>query len=624
MAVRVPIGRLAILLVGLAVLVVVLAAAPTASAQPSEPHPTPEAGTTPEPEPEAGPTPTPTPNPSPVAPGTGKSGAATEPISSTPAPEESCGGGLLNILHSISVECMTKKAVRTVFGLQKGSLVMKPILAWILEIPDYVETTQRGIGDAEWLSEAIAFALLSVVVTFAVLHYWAAGLTSQGGAGLVMEGVMRCTGAALFILAWPFVFTNAGNICNAVTRLLLPGHAIDASIAAMTAAAAAIGAFGGPGGSLILGIGVLVAFLALFITLALIKIGLLAGLLVAFIGMPIAVALWPIPSLSAPASYGVRFIGMVYSVVILWALAFKVYGSVNTQFVTWGSEAGSLDKLMLPLIGLAELGALLSMTKHATAMWNIAPRKGTAGSIATFAASNMISSRLNGGGGTGGAGGGRGGAALGAAMAVGRLLGRGGGGGASTSGGSGAGGGSGGRGSGVGTNGQGRGTPADGKGNGKGGGGANGGPQPRSATARRTVGADGLPERAPGQRGQDAAARARQAAMARRAAGAPGVATTRGAIKQIAAAEGGRYAAPLGGLLGPGHDDGATISRLSDFAAAPGLSVGTGEALERIIAAEPATRTEAFGTAAGPGPSAFDSPYLGPPQAAVSQPNPEV
>lgn len=604
MTVRAPIGRLA-LLVGLAVLVAALIAAPPATAAP--------AGKTP--------------------------GLPNEKISSTPAPEnESCEGGLLSKLtdplKGLSVECMTRKAVRTVFGLEKGSFVMKPILAWILNIPDYVETPQRGVGDAEWLSEAIAFALLSVVVTFAVLHFWAAGFTSQGGAGMVMEGVMRCAGAALFILAWPFIFTNAGNICDAVTRLLLPGHAVDASIAAMVAAGAAVGAFGGWGGSLILAIGVLVVFLVLFITLVLIKIGLLAGLLIAFVGMPIAIALWPIPSLSAPASYGVRFIGMVFSVVVLWALAFKVYGSVNTQFVTWGSEAGFLDKLMLPLIGIAELGALLSMTKHATAMWNIAPRKGTAGSIATFAASNMISSRLNAlGGGGGGAGGGAGGGggATGAAMAVGRLLGRAGsrgGGGSGSSGGGGSGGGPsggtrGGGGSGPSTGGQGGRTQPAGSKNGKGGGGANGGPQPRSGTPRRTVGADGLPEPARGRAGKSAAAAARAAAKAHRDGGPPGLVATRGSLKQIAAAEGGRYAAPLSGLMGPGHDDGAVLDRLSGFAAAPGLSAGTREALGTLMAAQPGTRTEAVDTLGAAGSTPFDSPYLGPPQAALSQPYPE-
>jgi hypothetical protein len=106
--------------------------------------------------------------------------------------------------------------------------------------------------------------------------------------------------------------------------------------------------------------------------------------------------------------------------------------------------------------------------------------------------------------------------------------------------------------------------------------------------------------------------------MARRSAGPPSVATTRGAIKHIAAADGGRYAAPLRALIAEGHDDGATLGRLSGFAAAPGLSPRTGEALERIMAAEPATRTSALSGLGDASPSRFDSPFLGPPQVAIS------
>jgi hypothetical protein len=595
----------------LAVLTATLALAPAAMAAVTviplvEPtaEPTPEPKGEPTAEPTAEPKAEPTPEPKAVGTAKPKPDPGKKKISSKGKAQKSAcdkddGGSAFGPPMPPSVECMTERAVRTIFGMPKGGWVVKPVLKGILEIPDFVETPARGVGDAEWLAEAIGFALLLGVVTFTMLHFWAAGMTSQGGSGLLLDGVMRCTGAGMLILAWPFVFENVGKITNAVSAALLPAHSVDVSIAAMTAAGTALGAAGGGGWGALLGLmAVVTAFLVLFIGLLLMKIGLLAGLLVAFVGMPIALAIWPIPSLAAPASYGIRFVGMVFSVTIMWALCFKVFGAVNTQFVFIGKELTGAKKLILPLVGIAELAALFAIPRHAVAMWNVAPGRGTVSSIATHAAANWISSKAGqfgkGGGSQGGAGGRAGG--LGSAGRAGQNGGSGTGGGRPA--------GNGGNGN---ANGRGNANPSS-NANGNGRGGQQGQPGPSSngsgnaggAAGRvrpTTIGANGLPRPAKGDAEGEKRAKAMQkAALERRREEPPGRATVGAAIRQISAAEGGRYAQPLRAALSGGGSDGEVSWDMSMAAATPGLGAGVNTAFERIAAATPDTRREALET----------------------------
>jgi hypothetical protein len=541
--------------------------------------------------------------------------------------------------------------------MPKGLVFVKPVLERVLDIPDFVQTPSPGVANAEWLSEAVGLALLLAVVTFALLHYWAAGITSQGGGGLLIEGVVRCLGAGFLILAWPFLFPNAGNLTNAVSHTLLPGHAIDATI---DATAKGLGLLIGAGfGVLIVGIGLIVVFLAMFICLLLVKIGLLTGLLVAFVGMPIAIALWPVPSLSAPAGYGVRFIGMAFTVVILWAICFKVFGAVNAEMVTWGNGLSIGKRLTLPLLGLAELAALISVPRHAVTMWNVAARRGTVGSMATFAMSNVLSGTLRSLGlgvtrGVTRSGGGAGSALARRAARYGqRSQSRRSGGDSSDARPSGSGsndsGPSGGGSNGGGPSGGGIGALPSGNGSsasepgGNGAGAASGTsgrtrkrgghagarpkarPKPGSGRRLGAVYADSLPQGSSEQNQE-----ARQRADKRRLENPPGPAAVGEAIGQVRAADRGRYNKDLDALLArAGKDPVATrgdeqvTARMSAAAAAPNLPTGLGGAFADIAAADPATRKAALAarlSAASHSESNLAQPPAPPPQAPLSQP----
>jgi hypothetical protein len=295
-----------------------------------------------------------------------------------------------SITNKLSVSCMTEEAVHSIFGLPK-TFSPKKMMQGILRIPDFAgDSPSEGITNDEWLTESIGFAMLMAVVTFTLLHYLAAGMLSSGSAGF-FDGVFRCVGAAMLILAWPFIFENAANITNVITSTLFDGHETASSLVAVSETAV------GAGGNFGAGLLVWIVFAVLMLVLLMVKIGLVTGLVIAFVGMPLALALWPIPSLAGPTTYAVRFVAMVFTVVILWAVFFRVFGAITTEFRTWGAaNLGIGNQLLSPLLSLGSLLALLSIPRHAVQMWNVAPRGGALGSMMQYAASGMISNRLAG------------------------------------------------------------------------------------------------------------------------------------------------------------------------------------------------------------------------------------
>ncbi|MDW5598890.1 hypothetical protein VSS74_31315, partial [Conexibacter stalactiti] len=302
-----------------------------------------------------------------------------------------------NMLGIPSVECMTQDAVNALFGSDEDRWVAETLASWLIELPPFSARATPATANAAWVGQSIGFALLLGIVTFAVLHHWAAGLGSGAGVSVLMDAVLRCAGAALLILAWPFVFESVINVTNVVTNLMLPNGEVTAAMTSIVNAGMMIGgiAGGGIGGALAAAILIVIAFTLLYYSLLIMKLAMVAGLMVAFIGMPIAIALWPLPTTTAPASYGVRFIGMVTSTAIMWAIAFRAFGTANMEFQAWGTDVGLPQHMLLPLIGIAELGALMVVPKHAATMWNISPLGGrTPGGGMVRGAFNMAGGRL--------------------------------------------------------------------------------------------------------------------------------------------------------------------------------------------------------------------------------------
>lgn len=541
------------------------------------------------------PTPNPSPTPSPSSPKPSPSGTGDKPAKAKDECDDDGGHALLPFSKPPSIRCMTRQAVKTIFDVSDDGWVAKPTIRWVIGLPDFVKGHDSQVAGAERLTRDIAFALLLGIVTFTLLHYWAAGLLSGAGGAALMDGVSRCVGAGLLILAWPFIYQNVVNVTNVVSSLVIPPKWVDGSIAAYIGIGALIGGAGrGWVGALFVGIAIIVAFVLLFLTLLLMKIGLLAGLVVAFVGMPIAIALWPLPATSAPAGYGVRFTGMVCTVVILWALCFMVFGGVNAQFA-WGNGDAGNQQILLPLVGIAELAALLSVPRHAVTMWNVAAsNRGVLASAGGFTASNFMTNAIGrhmsdrsgsqrnslaqrssssatqsrtGGGASGSS------SRRGAGRATPRPA----------------------------SAGAGRGTGSAGAS--RGAAGASRGAAGASTGAAGRARSDGLPRaRTSAAPIREQVRNAQLAAMNRRQSRPPDVAAVQAAIRQVGSEAGGRYSDPLrrvaggagGGRVGS-VDDRRIVRRLSEASVATSVSNPTRLAFQTIGAATPEVRRSAFG-----------------------------
>src|SRR4051812_16414438 len=106
-----------------------------------------------------------------------------------------------------------------------AEVINRHLLAWLVAVPDYAispqstSTGHAGSNLAELASttSAMAFALLAAVGTVAGLRYWAAGLSGSGGFD-ALEGLGRTVAAAVFVVAWPWLFRHAAGFIKAAAR----------------------------------------------------------------------------------------------------------------------------------------------------------------------------------------------------------------------------------------------------------------------------------------------------------------------------------------------------------------------------------------------------------------------
>jgi hypothetical protein len=203
---------------------------------------------------------------------------------------------------------------------------------------------------------------MGAVVTFSIIHYWAAGLTSQGSGSpiLAFDGIFRTCGAALMILAWPFLVDNGVTLGHIASNALVPGGKLN-PIAAVLLAETTLGVPGGPTGRLI-GILIMLAFAIIILAIFITKIMLGAGLIAVASGMPLALALWPVPALSWLAGGLMRLCAALVAVQLAWAVEFGVYARIPRDFFHWAGAGAFVDKLIAPLTMIALLLLLLSTT----------------------------------------------------------------------------------------------------------------------------------------------------------------------------------------------------------------------------------------------------------------------
>ena len=78
---------------------------------------------------------------------------------------------------------------------------------------------------------------------------------------------------------------------------------------------------------------ILVAFAAalLFLALLVSKIAVSAGTALVFVGMPLALLLWPIPELAWVARAAMRMFAVVLAIPLAWAVCFATFAAVGVD-----------------------------------------------------------------------------------------------------------------------------------------------------------------------------------------------------------------------------------------------------------------------------------------------------
>jgi hypothetical protein len=231
-------------------------------------------------------------------------------------------------------------------------------LKWLVEVPNYIERpgSMAALGHT---TTAIAGASLAAIATLAVVHYWAAGVSLSDG-GDPVEAVPRTVGAGIFILAWPWIFSQAVALTNSVTSILISESEIGGLAQATFVVSNVVSLQLGALIPLLLASAVVIVMIAVIFT----KIALVATLAALFVGVPLAVGLYPLPSLSWVAQFALKLFVAILMIFITWALELAAIGALGKEFLTWSGGGSWVEKVTKPLIGLALLILMMSTAKH--------------------------------------------------------------------------------------------------------------------------------------------------------------------------------------------------------------------------------------------------------------------
>jgi len=238
-----------------------------------------------------------------------------------------------------------------------AKIMNRELLSWLVAVPDYAihpETARAGqdgsnLAQLGATTSAMAFAALGAVATVSGIRYWAAGLTGSGGLE-ALDGLARTVAAALFIVLWPWLFPHAAGLANeAGSGLLGSGSVLDDTARLLAVAFVAGVAFN------ILAILIAIGAAVLFLVLLLTKIAVSASTALVFVGMPLAVMLWPIPELAWIARTAMRAFATVLAIPVLWAVCFATFAAVGIDALSLKGAGKVVDALVMPLVALALL-----------------------------------------------------------------------------------------------------------------------------------------------------------------------------------------------------------------------------------------------------------------------------
>src|SRR3954447_20711562 len=247
-----------------------------------------------------------------------------------------------------------------------AEVINRRLLAWLVAVPDYAVSPQAasrgqaGSNLAELVSttSTMAFALLAAVGTVAGLRYWAAGLSGSGGFD-ALEGLGRTVAAALFVVAWPWLFRHCADLSNATARGLLgSGSVLDDTSRLLGVAFAAAVSLNFLSIVIACGAGLL------FVGLLMCKIVASASTALVFVAMPLAAAVWVIPELDWVARAAMRAFAVVLVIPVAWALCFATFAAVGMDALALKGAGAPADSLLMPLVALALLWVTLALPRQ--------------------------------------------------------------------------------------------------------------------------------------------------------------------------------------------------------------------------------------------------------------------
>src|SRR4051794_5171238 len=258
------------------------------------------------------------------------------------------------------------------FGALLGKLFSWPaeginrrLLAWVVAGPDY--PISPGATSAGWggckpaglasSTSAVGLSVLAAVGSVAGLRYWGGGLSGSGGFD-ALEGLGRTVAAALFVVAWPWLFRHAAELSNAAAGGLLGSASVldDTSRLLGVAFASAVSLN-------FLAIVIACGAGLLFVGLLMCKIVASASTALVFVGMPLAVVLWVIPELEWVARAAMRAFAVVLVIPVAWALCFATFAAVGMDALALKGAGAPADSLLMPLVALALLWVMLALPR---------------------------------------------------------------------------------------------------------------------------------------------------------------------------------------------------------------------------------------------------------------------
>lgn len=308
--------------------------------------------------------------------------------------------------------------VNVLFGGKPAELTTG-LLSWLVDIPDF---SGGAVGRFEKTTAVIAGALLSAVLTLSVIRFWVAGIGSGGGGMEALQGVARSVGAVVMIVTWPTVFGLVGDATGGIADALLTSRGTTENVGEVLASGVGIGALTAATGlPLFMGIIVAIGGMLLLLGLVMMKILVTAMTVILFVGLPLALVLWPIPETSWVAGILAKAFAVVTAIPVIWAVVFGSFAALwsDTLLVDNNGKgeklgiAGSLADaaLIKPLVALALLYLAIVVPKRLIAMAPMVGGGGGGGTmryLGTSYAAQAVMPHMPGIGGGGGAAGGAG------------------------------------------------------------------------------------------------------------------------------------------------------------------------------------------------------------------------